>query len=148
MSKETAPILSISPETLAACIDRRDDELVEAVVMAAAMVARADGWVDSAERSDLLEFLSRNGFWSILSRAEILDAFERRVAALDESDGAARAIACFGRVAGRSPARLVIAAGEQVAAADGYLHPRERRILELIRAALAPRFRPAVGATA
>jgi tellurite resistance protein len=142
MSTRSPEPLSISPETLSACIDRRDEELLDAVVTAAALVARADGWVDSSERSDLLEFLNRNGFWSVFSRAEVLDAFERRLRELDEAGGAGQAADSLGRVAGRSPARLVVEASEQIAAADGYLHPREARILVLIRAALAPRFRP------
>jgi len=44
--------------------------------------------------------------------------------------------------AGRSVARLVIDAGEAVAAADGHRHPRERRILQLIRIALGPKSPP------
>jgi len=120
-------------EIMAAYLDDRNRELLEAVVTAAALVARADGRIEPVERGLLVDFLDRNGFLSVFTRAEILDAFERRLRRLDERDGAAAAIGSLGRFAGRSPARLVIGASEHVAGAAGEPRAREVRALRLIR---------------
>ena len=124
-------------EIMAAYLDDRNDELLDAVVTAAAVVARADGRITPVERGLLLDFMDRNGFLSVFTCSEILDAFERRVRQFDERGGAEEAVDDLGRLAGRSPARLVIAAGKRVAAAAGHLHPRELHILQRIRRALA-----------
>jgi tellurite resistance protein len=132
-------------ELIAAYLDARNDELLDAVVTAAALVARADGRIEPVERGLLLDFMDRNGFLSVFTRAEILDAFERRVREFDEPGVAEVAVDELRRLAGRSPAHLVIGAGKRVAAADGRLHVDERHALKRIRAALAarpPRPRP------
>jgi tellurite resistance protein len=130
---------SIPAESMAAYPDGRDEELLDAVVTAAALVARADGWVQPVERAQLLDFLDRNQFLSIFTRAEILDAFERRIRELREPSGPALAVERLRRHAEHAPARLVIDVGEEVAAADCRLDPREQRILQLIRTACDPR---------
>ena len=124
-------------EVMAAHLDDRNDELLDAVVTVAALVARADGRIEPVERGLLLDFMDRNGFLSVFTRSEILDAFDRRVRQFDECGGAEAAVDDLGRLAGRSPARLVIGAGKRVAAADGHLHPSEARVLQRIRRALA-----------
>jgi tellurite resistance protein len=121
---------------MAQYLDDRNDELLDAVVTAAALVARADGRIEPAERGLLVDFLDRNGFLSVFTRNEILDAFERRLRDLDEERGAETAVDSLGRLAGRSPARLVIGAGKHIAAANGHSHPVERHMLQLIRYAL------------
>jgi tellurite resistance protein len=128
-------------EIMAAYMDDRDDELVDAIVTAAALVARADGYVEPVERSRLLYFLNHNGLMSVFTRAEILDLFERRILQLEDKDGVKSAIESLGRLAGRSTARLVVDASEHVAEADSDLHPRELQVLQFIRVALTPRFR-------
>lgn len=136
-NRNTRNRLRMTPaEVMAAYLDDRNDELLDAVVTAAALVARADGRIEPAEGGLLVDFMDRNGFLSVFTRREILDAFERRVRQLDEHDSADAAVAGLGRLAGRSPARLVIGAGRQVAAADGHFHPGERHMLQLIRHAL------------
>ena len=123
-------------ELMTQYLDDRNDELLDAVVTAAALVARADGRIEPAERGLLIDFLDRNGFLSVFTRNEILDAFELRVSELDEAQGAEIAVDSLGRLAGRSPARLVIGAGKHIAAANGQSHPVERHMLQLIRHAL------------
>jgi tellurite resistance protein len=136
---------------MAAYLNDRNDDLLDAVVTAAALVARADGRIEPVERGLLLDFMDRNGFLSVFTRDEILDAFERRVRQFDEEGGAEAAVDSLGRLAGRSPVRLVIGAGKHVAAADGHLHPRELHILQRIRRALgapsAPNLQRTGGAT-
>jgi tellurite resistance protein len=117
-------------------MDDRDSELLDAVITAAALVARADSWIEPVERRQLLDFLRRKGLLSVFSRAEILDAFERRIRELEERRGAEMAVGSLGRFAGRSPARLVVDASQEIAAADRHLDPREQHILQLIRITL------------
>jgi tellurite resistance protein len=120
-------------EILAAYLDDRNDELLDAVVTAAALVARADGRIEPVERGLLVDFMDRNGFLSVFTRAEILDAFERRLRQFDERGGTEAAIGSLGRFAGRSPARFVVGASEHVAAASGRLQAGELRVLRFIR---------------
>jgi tellurite resistance protein len=129
-------------EIIAAYVDDREDELLDAVITAAALVAQADGRAKPVERGELLDFLDRNEFLSVFTRAEIFDAFERRIGELQEPGSLEPAVDSLGRLAGRSLARLVVDASEAVAAADGHLHPRERRILQLIRIALGAQLPP------
>jgi tellurium resistance protein TerD len=121
---------------LAAYMRDRTDELFDAIITAAAMVARADGWIDPVERSQLLVFLNRNGFLAVFTREEVLDAFEERTRQLAERCGAEVAVGGLRRLAGRSLARLVVDAGTHVAAADCRLHPGELHTVALIRIAL------------
>ena len=124
-------------EIVAAYLDDRDGDLLDAVVTAAALVARADGHIQLVERGLLIDFMDRNGFLSIFSCAEILDAFDRRVHQFEEPGGAEAAVDRLRRFAGRTPVRrLVIGIGRRVATADGHLHPFERHVLQRLRAAL------------
>ena len=130
--------MSVSPAgIIAACLNDLENEALDAVVTGAALVARADGWVDRVEREQLLDFLDQNAFMSVFTRADILDTFERRIRDLREPDGTMAALGRLRRHAGRSSTRaldrLVIDAGEQVAAADCRVDPREQQMLLLIR---------------
>jgi tellurite resistance protein len=123
-------------EIVAAYRDDREDELLDAVLTAAALVARADGRVQPVECGQLLDFLDRNEFLSIFTRADILSIFECCIDELREPGGPAGAVARLTCHAERLPARLIIDAGEEVAAADCRLDPREQRVLQLIRTIL------------
>jgi tellurite resistance protein len=118
-------------------LDERDDALLDAVITASSLVASADGRVSPAERRLAIDFLADNGFLSVSTRAEILEAFDRRVWEFQEDGGAKSAVDSLRRFAGFAPARLIVSAGEHVAAADGHLSPHELHMLRLIRIALA-----------
>jgi tellurite resistance protein len=117
-------------EVMAAYLDHRDDELLDAITTAAALVAGADGRIEPVERGQLIDFLDRSELLSVPTRAEILDAFDR---GLREPGGLAAALERFRRHAGRPLARLLVNASEEVAIADCRLHPREQNVLELMR---------------
>jgi tellurite resistance protein len=119
-----------------AYLDDREDELLDAVVTAAALVAQADNWIQQVEHAQLFDFLDRNPFLSISTRAEITEAFERRVRALRKPQGPAAALMRLKCLAGYKPAQLIIDVSEEVAIADCRLDPREQRVLELVRTAL------------
>jgi tellurite resistance protein len=147
-NRNTRNRLSVTrAEMVAAHLDGREDELLDAAIAAAALVARADGAVEPAERDQLLAFLGRKGLLPAVTEAEVLDAFDHRIRSLDAQLGVAAAVDSLGRLAGRSPARLVVELGKHVAAADGYLHTREVEILRLIQltlAAPAPKIAPRI----
>jgi len=123
-------------EIMAAYADDREDELLDAIITAAALVARSDGRVAPIERGELFDFLDRNGFLSVFTRRDIFDAFDSRLRHFDEG-GSEAAVDDLRRRGDRLPARLVVEAAERVAAADRHIHPHERQILALIRTAVS-----------
>src|SRR5579883_2557065 len=123
----------------AAYMDDREDELLDAAVTAAALIAHADGSVEPIERGEMLDFLDRNDFLSVFTRAELLDAFACRVRQLEEHGGAEAALGDLERLAGRYPARLIVETGERVAAADSRIHAAELEMLRRIFIALGRR---------
>jgi tellurium resistance protein TerD len=130
------------PEIIAAYLEDRDSELLDAVITGAALVAVSDGRVEPAERCQLLDFLRRNGLLSTITRADALDDFERRTREFEQARGAEAVVEDLGRLAGRPAARFVIEAGQEIAAADRCVDPREQHALQLIRTALGlPRLR-------
>jgi tellurite resistance protein len=124
-------------EMMAAYWEAREDELVDAVVTAAALVARADGRVDAVERERLLDFLDRDGILSAFARAEIRGIFERRVREQGEPRTVMAALRQLGRHAEHPLARVIIDAGEEITASDSHIDPRERRVLQLLRIVLS-----------
>ena len=120
----------------ASSVDKRDAELLEGVVTASVLVARSDGRIAPAEREMLVDFLDRKGLLSVFTRAEILDAFDRRLSQIEEHNGVEAAVRSLKRFAGRSLARVVIDAARHVAVADGHLQSREIHLLRLIHIAL------------
>ena len=125
-------------EIMAAYLEDREDELLDAVVTSATLVARADGWVQPVERSQLFDFLDRKQLLSLYTSNEVLDVFERCVRELREPKGPAAALERLRRYAGQPLARSLVEIAEEVAAADCRLDDREQRILHLIRTVLHP----------
>src|SRR5689334_19985715 len=52
---------------MAAYLDDRNDELLDAVATVAALVARVDGRIDAVERGLLIDVMDRNGFLGVFS---------------------------------------------------------------------------------
>jgi tellurite resistance protein len=131
----------VAPESAigASSVDKRHAELLDGVVTASALVARSDGRIAPAEREMLVDFLDRKVLLSVFTRAEILDAFDRRLSQIEEHTGIEAAVSDYER---RRLSHLVIDAGEEIAAADGRLDPREDDILRRIRIALRQKSSP------
>jgi tellurite resistance protein len=136
------PLSATWPDLMARHLDRRDRDLMEALVTAGALVARADGWVDGSERGHLLGFIRQRGLLVRIAPGEILAAFDGRLHQLEQPSGPKSAMASLRPLAGWSRAALVVDAAAFVAAADGDIHPGERRALRYIRAALTARSWP------
>jgi tellurite resistance protein len=120
-------------EMMAAYSEYHENELLDAAVSAAALVARADARIDPAECRQLLDFLGREGVLSVFTPAEVIEIFERRVRELNEPGGGVAALRQLKRHAERPLARIVIDAGQEIAAADCRIDPREQQMLQLIR---------------
>jgi tellurite resistance protein len=115
----------------------------DAIVTVATLVARSDGWVHPAELPQLHDFLYRHGFQSLLARVDLRDCFERRMRELREPGGFEAALAGLSRCEQRRFSHLFIGAGEEIAASDGRLDPREDDILRRVRVALGHNASPA-----
>jgi tellurite resistance protein len=126
-----------SAEILAAYRNARDYELLDAIVTAAALMSRADGWVQPVERGAMLDFLDRHQFLSLFARENILALFEDRVRDLREPDGVIVAVMRLRYCARRSSASvgLIVDMARDIAAADCRLDPREQSVLQLIDSA-------------
>lgn len=127
-----------SGEILGGYRNDRDYELLDALVTTAALMSRADGWVQPAERVAMFDFLARNRFLPQFARENVLALFEDRVRDLKEPDGAIVAVMRlrnYGRGVSGSAA-LILDMAREVAAADCRLDPREQSALQLIDSAL------------
>ena len=111
-------------------LDGPDEEMMIALVTAAALVARADGSVEPIERRHLIDFVGSKRLLPRIGAGEILESFDAMAAWLDDQGGAATDV--LRAISGRHAA-LVFHAAERVALADGHLHPGERRALRFIR---------------
>ena len=94
-----------------ACDASRGDELLDAVVSSAALVARADGWVQAVECSQLLNFIDRHSLFPLSRREEVLSQFENRVRELREPDGPLTTFRRLGRYTEHSTATLILSVG-------------------------------------
>ncbi|MEJ2377154.1 MAG: TerB family tellurite resistance protein [Pseudolabrys sp.] len=120
-------------ELLAAYFEKRDDEVMQALAAAGALVALADGRLEAAEREELVDFIDRQGFVPTASRAEIAAAFDRHARELAKQISANAVMEAFRPLAGRSLASIIVRTAERVAAADRKIHAGELRALKLIR---------------
>ena len=65
-------------ELPAGCRDR-DEDMLQALVTAGALVALADGELAPVERGELLDFINQHGFIPTISRQDAAAAFDSRV---------------------------------------------------------------------
>ena len=120
-------------ELKAEYLDQHEEELMQALVTAGALVALSDGRVDAVERNELLNFIGRQELANSMSRHEVAEAFNNRVRQLADRDSADVIMQNLTPLAGLSLASVVVRTAERVAAADRQIHPGERQALELIR---------------
>lgn len=126
----------MSTEVMAAYLEYREHELLDAVVTAAALMARAHGSLQPIERHHLVDVLADEGFLFVFTREELVAAFERKLLDLKSATDLTAGVERLKRFAGGPLADFVSAVAEEVAAADCRIHHGERRMLKLVRTAL------------
>jgi tellurite resistance protein len=132
MLKRYAPITLTSKFT-ADHLNRSDEELMQALVTAGALVALADGQLETVERDELIDFIHRQGFLPTISQDRIAETFDSRVQQIEGRDCANVTMEALRPLAGLSLASVVVRTAERVAAADRKIHPGELQALKLIR---------------
>jgi tellurite resistance protein len=121
----------------AAYLDFREDELFDAIVSIAALVASADGWVQEVERRQFLDFLDESKLLTVFAREDVEAHFDRCVRELKQPGGPAGVIYRLRRHANTSIGPLIVRLGDVVAAADCRLDPREGEVLRHVRRVVA-----------
>ena len=119
----------------------RQQDMMDALVAACAIVAYADGKADDSERNKLLGLMRRVPLLEGFSRDDLADEFMRheRAFASDPTHARERAhetIATFR--ANANEARALLRSCEEIARADGVVHPLEHAAMRSIIHALAP----------
>lgn len=125
-------------ELLAAHSIDRKEQTRDAVLTAMTLVAAADGWIDPAERREMLSFLRRNDLLTAAER-DMKDEVEHRLRDLREPGHILAAAYRLGRSGSPGVQRLAVAAAWDVAVADSRVDPCELRVLDLIRITMRPR---------
>jgi tellurite resistance protein TerB len=133
MANRYARSSTTTAEFTAGYLDNRDEQVMQALVTAGALVALADGRVEAVERDELLNYIDRQGLLPTIPRPDIAEAFDNRVRQLQDRDSADAIVEAFQPLAGLSLASIVVRTAERVAAADRQIHPGELRALKLIR---------------
>jgi len=111
-------------------ITQDERKLIEAIAAAYALIVHSDGEVAAIERQQLFSILRNHPVLSRLSRPDIADATAVHEANFRLDPEVAQEIAREKLivVAGESAARnLLLAVCRELIAADGVLHPSERR---------------------
>ena len=113
--------------------ESRQEELLDAIVSTAALIAHADGWVQEVERRQLFDFVDHYDLVSSFERDEVQARFERRVRELRKPDGPFSAFQRLSLHTDHPTADLILSIGSEIAAADCRLDPREEQLLRLFR---------------
>ena len=128
-------IHSLSTTTASLTVDylaNREEDVLQALGTTGALVALADGQLETVERDELVNFVDRQGFVPTISQRQIAEAFDR-VRQIVDQDSANVTVEALRPLAGPSLASVVVRTAERVAAADRKIHPGELRALKLIR---------------
>ena len=126
-TRSITPAVEVTPDYL----DHRDEEVMQALVTAGALVALADGRSDDVERDELVAFIDQREFVPAFSPSNIAKAFNDRVRQLDDRYSPNLIIEALRPLAGLSLASIVIRTAQRVAAADRKIHPGELRAIKL-----------------
>jgi tellurite resistance protein len=133
MTKRYTHSSATTAEHMADRLDNRDEDVMQGLVTAGALVALADGRVEEVERDELLNFIDRQQLAPTIPRTDIAEVFDRRVQQLEDRDSAEVIIENLRPLVGLSLASVVLRTAQRVAAADRQIHPGELQALELIR---------------
>ena len=116
--------------------DYLEERLFEAVVTAGAVVAVADGVAEPDERAELIDFVDRSTWLQSHTSDETAQAYDARVRQFTLDGGVPEAVSSLRGVGDGLGSRVVMAAGQCVADADGSVRTTEHDALQSIRTAL------------
>jgi tellurite resistance protein len=137
MSKRPRSKAMREVEVVANYVDQRDEHMMQALVTVGAFMAVADGQVQVAERDELVNFITRQGFVPASSKHDIAEAFDSRVRQFDGAPDLDALREALRPLTGLSLSSVVLRTAERVAAADRDLHSSEIEALRAIRRILA-----------
>ena len=133
MANRYIPSTTTTVELTAHDLDYRDEEIMQSLVTAGALVALADGEVKTVERAELVNFIDRQEFVPTISQADIAETFDSRVRELEGRYCANVIVETLRPLTGQSLASVVVRTAHRVAAADQKIHPGELQALRLLR---------------
>src|SRR5262249_60655088 len=84
MTKRYSCSSATKAEHIADRLNNRDEDVMQGLVTAGALVAVADGRVEEVERDELLNFIDRQQLASTIPRTDIAEVFDRRVRELQD----------------------------------------------------------------
>jgi tellurite resistance protein len=111
----------------------RDEQALNALVTVGGFVAVADGRVEAVERDETVRYIDRRRVAPTISQQHIAAMFDERARRLQDRNFVDLIVENLRPVGGQSLNSDVIRIAELVAAADGYVHPSELRMIRLIR---------------
>lgn len=121
------------PSSIAA--NHQDEDVMQGLVTAGALVALADGRVQAVERDELTNFMRQ--LLPAISEDQIGELFDRRVRELTDRDSITVVTEKLRALAGLSLGSVVFRTAERVAAADRQIHPNELQAIRLVRLFMA-----------
>jgi tellurite resistance protein TerB len=130
--EQSMTTLNIPPSTTT---NRQDEDLMQGLVTTGALVALADGRVQTVERDELVNFMQQ--LMPAISGDEIGELFDHRVRELRDRGAVAVITEKLRPLAGLSLASVVVRTAERIAAADRQIHPNELQAIRLIRLFMA-----------
>jgi tellurite resistance protein TerB len=113
----------------------QDEDVIQGLVTAGALLALADGRVQAVERDELMNFVQQ--LMPATSNEEIGELFDHRTRELEDREAVAVITEKLRPLAGLSLASVVVRTAERVAAADRQIHPNESQAIRLIRLFMA-----------
>jgi len=111
----------------------RGDAQLQALLAASSFVALADGWVAAVERDVTVHYLRQRRLAPSISEETIARRFDQSVERLKKQASADWIMEALRPVGRHRVALDVIRLSEQVAAADGFIHPSEVQVIRLLR---------------
>ncbi len=109
------------------------EDAVNALIAAGALVAVADGRLDEIERDRALDYIEERRFVPRRSREQIAERFEACARRLHGIDFVGLVLDALRPVPGLGLALDVVAIAEEVAVADGTVHPSEAKTIALLK---------------
>jgi tellurite resistance protein TerB len=116
----------------------KNQPFLDAVLAAAAMVAAADGKVDSSEKKKLMSFVTNNELLSVFEPAVVIETFKKYldIVERDPDFGPTECMAVVKKLKGKPEADIAISVCCAIGKADGDFDKDEKEIVKQMCVAL------------